>query len=72
MKAFSYDDYEAEWSAKLEAETKIISIEEKIEIMSAFARGQIVESRFWDRPFQWFVDKDPTWNWVNMRYRIKK
>ncbi len=61
------------------------SVEEKIEVMQAYARGEQLEVRFSDTPEKNVVDRTewagleegrgPTWkpffNWFNYDYRIK-
>ena len=49
------------------------TIQEKIEVMAAFAAGRKVESTPFSDPIaNWRLDPDPVWNWKEINYRIAK
>jgi hypothetical protein len=43
---------------------------ERIKVMQAFVDGKEVESKL-RGTYDWGLDKNPSWNWLNYDYRIK-
>ena len=48
------------------------SLEEQIEVMSAFASGKQVEATSLVGTDVWRIEESPSWNWSKKDYRIKK